>query len=61
MHITWYGLTIKKLKLLDGSEKLPKFGLKESKLGIAYTKSCEVKTQFDVNVIRNLNDSFSIQ
>jgi len=47
MHITWYGLTIKKLKILDGSEKLPKFGLKESKLGIAYTKSCEVKTQFD--------------
>ena len=37
----------KKLKLRNRFEKLLKFGIKGSKLGIGYTKSCELKTQFD--------------
>jgi len=34
-------------KLRNRFEKLLKFGIKGSKLGIGYTKSCELKTQFD--------------
>ena len=32
---------------MNWSEKLPNFGIKEKMLGIAYTKSLEVKSQFD--------------
>ena len=37
----------KNLKLRNKFKKLLKFGIKGSKLGIGYTKSCELKTQFD--------------
>ena len=37
----------KKLKLRNRFKKLLKFGIKGSKLGMGYTKSCELKTQFD--------------
>ena len=36
-----------KIKIQNKSEKLPNFGIKESKLGIAYTKSLEVKIKFN--------------
>ena len=46
-YITWFGLTEKNIKLPNRIENLPNFGMKKSKLGIAYTKSLEVKTQFN--------------
>ena len=40
-------LSKKKLKIPNGLEKLTKFHIKQSMLSIGYTKSFELKQQFD--------------
>ena len=40
-------ITVNKLKLSNESKKLPKLHMNQSMFSIAYTKSFEVKPQFD--------------
>ena len=40
-------ITLNKLKLSNGSKKLPKLHMNQSMFSIAYTKSFEIKPQFD--------------
>jgi len=44
--LTWYDLT-KKIKLVNGSEKVPNFGNQESKYDITYIKFLELKNGLD--------------
>ena len=40
-------IVLNKLKLLNGSKNLPKLHMNQSMFSIAYTKSFDVKPQFD--------------
>ena len=48
MYINWNSLiALNKLKFSNGSKKLPKLHMNQSMSSSAYTKSIEVKPQFD--------------
>ena len=47
MYINFFLITLNKLKLSNGSKKLRKLHMNQSMFSIAYTKSFEVKPQFD--------------